>query len=115
MDKIVLNNKLILFNIDFKVGVQMKKMKKIIIRITFIITSIMIIILSVQGYQLNRLIKRVDNQIAIDQKALTQGKKQLNQLKNEVTQINTPEYIEKVAREELGMVKKEDIVFREKQ
>lgn len=93
----------------------MKKMKKMIIRLAVIITSVIIIILSIQGYQLNRLIKRVDNQIALDQKELATGKKQLKKLENEVTQINTPEYIEKVAREELGMVKEEDIVFREKQ
>ncbi|MDF2613236.1 MAG: Septum formation initiator [Clostridia bacterium] len=93
----------------------MKKVKKIILHITFIITGIIIMVLSVQGYQLSKLIKRVDNQIIIDKKELAAGKKELEKLENEVTQINTPEYIEKVAREELGMVKEEDIVFREKQ
>ncbi|MDF2594162.1 MAG: Septum formation initiator [Clostridia bacterium] len=93
----------------------MKKIKQTIVRTVFILTLITISVLGVRSYQLNTLIKRVDNQIYLDQQSLKSGQKELEKLEQEVTQINTPEYIEKIAREELGMVKKEDIVFREKQ
>lgn len=93
----------------------MKKIKQTIVRTVFILTLIAISVLGVRSYQLNTLIKRVDNQIYLDQQSLKSGQKELEKLEQEVTQINTPEYIEKIAREELGMVKKEDIVFREKQ
>lgn len=92
----------------------MRKLKKIIFRVTFIITILIFLMFGVQGYQLNRLIKRVDEQIGADRKELEDSKKQLNKLENEITKMDTPEYIEKIAREELGMVKKDDIVFREK-
>ncbi len=93
----------------------MKKIKQIIFRMALIITTLVIVMFSIKGYQLNKLIKRVDQQISSDEKELVINKKQLMDLQNESTQINTLEYIEKVAREELGMVKESDIVFREKQ
>ncbi|WP_070001072.1 FtsB family cell division protein [Cellulosilyticum sp. I15G10I2] len=93
----------------------MKKIKQNIFRLTFIITILIVVILGMKGYQLNKLIKRVDHQISMDKKELGINAEQLKSLQNEITQMDTLEYIEKVAREELGMVKESDIVFREKQ
>ena len=89
-------------------------MKKAIVRMAFIFTVMSLITLCVKGYQLNKLVKKVDFQIIRDKHELTLQKSQLKKLEKEITEMNTPAYIEKVAREELGMVKEEDIVFREK-
>ena len=89
-------------------------MKRAITRVTFVITVITIITFSIKGYQLNKLIKKVDNQVVNDKNELAVSQKQLTKLQWESTQMNSPEYIERVAREELGMVKEDDIVFREK-
>jgi len=92
----------------------MKKGKSIAVRIMFTITVLVLLGLGLSGYRLHKLIKRIDYQVALGKQELSKNKKQLEQLQLEVTQIDTPEYIEKVAREELGMVKKEDIIFKEK-
>ncbi|MDF2877219.1 MAG: Septum formation initiator [Clostridia bacterium] len=92
----------------------MKNIKQTIVRVVFILTFITISVLGVKSYQLNKLIKRVDQQIDLDQQMLRSRQKELEKLEQEITQINTPEYIEKIARGKLGMVKKEDIVLREK-
>lgn len=92
----------------------MKNIKKIILRITLLVTIMSAAFFSIKGYQLNKLIQRVDRQIALDEKELFIQKRQLQTLQDEMAQVNTVEYIEKVAREELGMVKESDIVFRQK-
>ncbi|PHV70364.1 septum formation initiator [Sporanaerobium hydrogeniformans] len=83
--------------------------------IVVILSTLIVTSLGVKGYQVNNLIKRVERQVEEDKKILQEEQEKLSELQKEVTEIDTPEYIEKVAREQLGMVRKEDIIFKEKQ
>ena len=66
------------------------------------------------GWKLWQLHRNVDEQLA----QLSQEKAQLQQqekiLLEEIAQLNTPSYIEKLAREQLGLVKKGEILISPK-
>ncbi len=80
-----------------------------------IISTIMVIGLSIKGYQVNNLIKRVEEQVEEEKKILLEEKNKLEALEKEVAEINTPEYIERIARNQLKMVREDEIVIKKKQ
>ncbi len=80
-----------------------------------IISTIMVIGLSIKGYQVNNLIKRVEEQVEEEKKILLEEQNKLEALEKEVAEINTPEYIERIARNQLKMVREDEIVFKKKQ
>lgn len=88
--------------------------RKIIVRIVTIATIAALMLLTVKALEVNRLINRVDEEIASTKKELEKEQEKIAAMKAEIEQIDSPEYIEKVAREKLGMVKEEDIVFKER-
>ena len=88
--------------------------RKIIVRIVTIATIAELMLLTVKALEVNRLINRVDEEIASTKKELEKEQEKIAAMKAEIEQIDSPEYIEKVAREKLGMVKEEDIVFKER-
>lgn len=55
---------------------------------------------------LNKEIKQLETQIADEEKRSAE-------LEAKMEEIDTPEYIEKIAREELGMVAPDEIIFME--
>ncbi len=57
-----------------------------------------------------KVVRAKENVIEIQQK-IERLKKENNQLKKEVKLLKVPSYIEKVAREELGLVKPGEILF----
>lgn len=88
--------------------------KKIIWRITVIVCMGVLSYLAMRTIELNRVIDKLDTQLVEANKKLEQGKKQLEILNEEKANMESLEYIEQVARDKLGMVKKDDIVFKEK-
>lgn len=92
----------------------MKKSNKIFSRIVVIVTIMVLLGLSVKALEVKKLIKEKDKELVMRKKELQQHEEQLKNLQNELKHINTKEYIEKVAREQLGLVKEDDIIFKEK-
>lgn len=90
------------------------KKKQIIFRVFLVITVCIISGLSIKAMEFGRILNDLDVQIETSQSELEKDTQRLNELKTEKENMNTPEYIEKVAREKLGMVKKDDIVFKQK-
>lgn len=90
------------------------KKKQAIFRVFLGVTACIITGLSVKAVEFNRIIQGLDAQVVASQSELQKDKKRLEELKTERETMNSPEYIEKVAREKLGMVKADDIVFKQK-
>ncbi|ADZ82842.1 FtsB family cell division protein [Cellulosilyticum lentocellum] len=92
----------------------MRKQKVIILRITFIVTTLGVLGLFVSGQNLRVLNQKVDKELEVTREKVAVQQDKLEALQKEVTDINSKEYIEKVATDQLGMVEEDTIVFREK-
>ncbi|MGL4738011.1 MAG: septum formation initiator family protein [Cellulosilyticaceae bacterium] len=92
----------------------MKKRKRIIIQIFYTLIGSIIIWIGIKSIEIGNIINKLDYQIVAAEKELIDRKAELEVLEEEKKAMATPEYIEKVAREKLGMVKKDDIVFKQK-
>lgn len=88
--------------------------KKIVWRITLVASIGILIYFGFKTIELNKVIDSVDEQIIEAQKELEKDKAELQGLEDERDHMELLEYIERVARDKLGMVKKDDIVFKEK-
>lgn len=88
--------------------------RKIVWRITVITCMSVLIYLGMRTIELNKVIDKLDTQLVEANKKLEEEKKQLEILNQEKANMESLEYIEQVARDKLGMVKKDDIVFKEK-
>ena len=88
--------------------------KKIIWRITFIASMSILLYLGARTVELNKVINKLDSQLVEATKKLEEEQNELEELNKEKDNMETLEYIERVARDKLGMVKKDDIVFKEK-
>lgn len=76
----------------------------------FISISILSFILLYQGYSKNSYIK-AQSIAAIEEKAATE--KQISELEDDITFTDTDEFVEKIAREKLGFIKKNEFIFIE--
>lgn len=92
----------------------MRKQKVIILRIAFIVTTLGVVGLFVSGKNLRVLNQKVDKELEVTREKVAVQQDKLEALQKEVTDINSKEYIEKVATDQLGMVEEDTIVFREK-
>lgn len=90
------------------------KKKQAIFRVFAFVTVCIVGGLGVKAVEFNRIITGLDAQIVSSTAELQKDKERLEELKKERETMNSPEYIEKVAREKLGMVKADDIVFKQK-
>ena len=79
-----------------------------------LLTVIVVSYLGFKAVEMNRVVYALGVQIEDAQNKLQEEETILADLKIEREEMDTVEYIEKVAREKLGMVKPDDIVFREK-
>ena len=81
---------------------------------TIFVTCIMIGVVGSSALQIWKLRSQVEGQLAhLNQEKITllQQEKSLN---DEIAQLNTPSYIEKLAREQLGLVKRGEILISPK-
>lgn len=79
-----------------------------------IITGTMLFIIGSSVWQLWKLHAQVEEQISqLNQQKVTLLQQEKD-LKQEITQLNTPSYIEQLAREQLGLVKRGEILISPK-
>lgn len=93
---------------------QRSRQKVRIRRSSILIFLVVITIIGSSVWQIWKLRIRVDAQLAQlnqDKEKLLQQEKLLN---DEITRLNTPSYIEQLAREQLGLVKKGEILISPK-
>lgn len=90
------------------------KQKKLVKRITVVITVCSLMGIAVSTYQINKLTKNIEVDIATNKVELEKNKTKLAELQKEMEDMDSIEYIERVAREQLGMVDPDTIIIREK-
>ena len=90
----------------------MKKRHRRIRNSIVILTIIAISGLFIYGQRVRGIIKSIDRQIEIEQAAIDEKNEKLTELQNQMEEIDSPEYIKKIATEELGMVEEDTIVFK---
>ena len=91
------------------------KRKKLIKRVTVVITLCSLIGLTMSTYHIKKLTKGIEVDIATSREVLEKNKLGLQELHKEMEEMESLEYIEKVAREQLGMVDSDTIIIKEKQ
>lgn len=90
------------------------KQKKLVKRITVVITVCSLMGIAVSTYQIDKLTKNIEVDIATNKVELEKNKTKLAELQKEMEDMDSIEYIERVAREQLGMVDPDTIIIREK-
>ncbi|WP_054739027.1 FtsB family cell division protein [Cellulosilyticum ruminicola] len=90
------------------------KQKKLVKKITFGITICCLTGLMISTYQINKLTRKIEVDITNNRAELEKQKNKLTELKQEVKEMESTEYIERVAREQLGMVDSDTIIIRAK-
>lgn len=86
---------------------------------TVILASAMLAVISVVGFTINgikisSLTKETQKEIEIEKQEVANEEEKLQELQEELKNIDSPEYIKKIAEEQLGMVEEDTIVFRQK-
>ena len=76
------------------------------------IMALIIVTLGYQGIRLVQVSQQLDQQIKQTQKEISAESQRLEALETEYANINSLQNIEKVARDKLGLVKEDEIVFR---
>ena len=82
------------------------------VRVVMSIMALIIVTLGYQGIRLVQVSQQLDQQIKQTQKEISLESQRLEALESEYANINSLENIEKVARDKLGLVKEDEIVFR---
>lgn len=90
------------------------KRKKLVKQITVVITVCSLIGIAISTYQINKLTKNIEVDIATSKAELEKNKTKLAELQKEMEDMDSIEYIERVAREQLGMVDSDTIIIRAK-
>ncbi len=90
------------------------RQKRLVKHITVIITVCSLMGLGVSTYHINKLTEKIEVDISINKEELENYTNKLNELQKEMKDMDSTEYIERVAREQLGMVDADTIIIREK-
>ena len=90
------------------------KPKKVIVAGAVIVVIISIIGFTINGIKIKDITKRTQQEIEVEKKEIAKKQQELQELQTEFENIDSPEYIKKIAEEQLGMVEDDTIVFREK-
>ena len=93
----------------------MKKRHNRIRNVVVVFTIIAIGGLLIYGQKVKAITKSIDRQIEVEQAAIDEKNEKLTELQSQVDAIDSPEYIKKIATEELGMVEEDTIVFKVKE
>lgn len=88
----------------------MTNLQKIIILSTVFSISL----LSVRAFDINKTLKQTEIQLSHMSEDVALLKEKIKDLEDQKTLVGTDEYIEKVAREKLGLIKEGDIIFKER-
>lgn len=94
---------------------NLKKRQRVRIRRSFILMLCLVIaIVGSSAWQIWKLRSQVEEQLAQLNQEKTQLLQQEKDLNAEITKLNTPSYIEQLAREQLGLVKQGEILISPK-
>lgn len=93
----------------------MKKRNKRVRNSAVVLTVMAIGGLFIYGQKVKEITKDIDRQIEIEQAAIDEKNEKLQALQAQIEEIDSPEYIKKIATEELGMVEEDAIVFKVKE
>ncbi|OON94718.1 MAG: hypothetical protein ATN31_02695 [Candidatus Epulonipiscioides saccharophilum] len=88
----------------------MTNLQKIII----LSTAFSISLLSVRAFDINKTLKQTEMQLSHMSEDVDLLKQKIEDLEYQKTLVGTDEYIEKIAREKLGLIKEGDIIFKER-
>lgn len=92
-----------------------QKNKRIPLKAVVLISVVIILILAYQSIRLVQISKSLEKQIEESKIELATQEQKFKKLEKEKEEINTLESVEKIARDKLGLVKKDEIVFKLKQ
>lgn len=84
-----------------------KKIRNIAVALTLVIMAS----LTIYAQKVNEIKKDIERQIADEKVEVDEKNKELQELKEQYDQMDSEEYIRKIATEELGMVDEDTIVF----
>ncbi|ONI48308.1 hypothetical protein AN643_02150 [Candidatus Epulonipiscioides saccharophilum] len=88
----------------------MTNLQKIIILFTVFSISL----LSVRAFDINKTLTQTEIQLSHMSEDVAVLKQKIQDLEYQKTLVGTDEYIEKIAREKLGLIKEGDIIFKER-
>lgn len=90
----------------------MTRKHKIISKVTMLVTLLAVSGLAVYGIKVHGMRQDIEREIADQKAALDEKEQNLSELKTQYEQMDSEEYIRKIATEELGMVDRDTIVFQ---
>lgn len=93
----------------------MKKRHQKIRNTAVVLTAVAVMGLFVYAQKVREITKNIERQIEIEQVAVEEKNTQLIELQKQTEEMDSPEYIRKIATEELGMVDEDTIVFKAKE
>lgn len=82
--------------------------------IVLLITVTVILVLGYQSIKMVHISRNLDQQIIESKAAISVEEEKLEKLQKQRKEMDSLEQIEKVAREKLGLIKKDEIIFKEK-
>ena len=97
-----------------KTNKQKRPRARFRIRLVLVMSILVLAMVLSSGWKLWRLHVKVSDQLAQLNQEKTLLLQQEKNLRDEIEQLNTPSYIEKLAREQLGLVKKGEILISPK-
>ncbi|OOB80463.1 MAG: hypothetical protein BEN19_04750 [Epulopiscium sp. Nuni2H_MBin003] len=89
-------------------------MKKLHMMIIIAATVVIVLGLAVQAASVTVALQKIDRKIENTTEENDLLKKELEELRDEALLMETDEFIEQTARTKLGLVKEDEILFREK-
>ena len=90
----------------------MTKSRRTIRNYTVLFTLLGVLGLSIYGQKVKEIRKEIEEQIVQEQMKIDDKNVELQELQSEIQKMDSDEYIKQVAREQLGMVDKDTIVFK---
>lgn len=92
----------------------MKKRHKRIRNGVVALTIITVTCLLVYEQRVKQLSRKIDYQIAVEKEAVNKKNEQLEEAKEQLDNMDSLEYVKKIAEEQLGMYDEDTIVFKVK-
>lgn len=93
----------------------MKRRHQNIRNVVFGLTVVTAVVLSFYSHKVKQIQTNIERQIEIEQAAIEEKNIELIEIQQQADEMDSLEYIKKVATEELGMVEEDAIVFKAKE
>lgn len=90
-----------------------RRRRKILI-ITYLIMTVCVLSFIIKSFSVQKVIRTYNEKIINTERALKEEEAKLNKLENELEQVDSLAYIEKIAEDRLGLVHSDVIVIKKK-